>query len=258
LPPASTVAVGWGAALLLPFSAALWLPHARRLQAVLALGTLASAAVIATVARFAPPTPTFTDFAYALDQDANRAQWLASVGTRHEWVRAVLSPQETTEYFPGKTTLAASAPVVPLSSSQVALVSDVRQNGERRLGLLVELAPGSRCVSLLQLSGGAVQSSSINGKSPHPNVRFGPEIDKKLWYIVTGERLSDGWSVSYCGLSGRPLRLDLVMTDEPLKLRVIDTTDGLPAPAGALLPRPQDLLFDLNGNRSLVKRELML
>jgi hypothetical protein len=258
LPAASTLAVGWGAALLLPFSAALWLPHARRLQGLLMLGTATSATVIAMLARFAPPPPTFTDFAYALDQDAKRAHWLASVGTQHDWVRAALGRHEVTEYIPGKATLAAAAPIVALGSSQVALVSDVRQNGQRRLALSVELAPGARCVSLLQLSGAVVRSSSINAKFPHPNVRFGPEIDKKLWYIVTGERLSDGWSLSYCGSNARPLLLELVMTDQPLELRVIDTKDGLPVAASALLPRPEGLFFDINGNCSLAKRDLIL
>lgn len=259
LPPAATLAVGWGAALFLPWSAARWLAHVRRLQLGL-LGACAAVALVAIVAsRGAASPPVFSDLVYLLEADSGRAHWVASPPLAADWTRQALGDApKSVQFWPPKQHLAATAPAVTFASSRLVLTSDARDRGERRVTFVLEPATGARCVSLQQLEGAAARAVSVNGKAPHVLTRFGERADRELWHVVTGERLADGLSLRYCGLDGRPLHIELVTFDQPLKLRVLDESDGLPDSARALPPRPSNLHFDINGNRSMVSRDVLL
>ena len=113
-------------------------------------------------------------------------------------------------------------------------------------------------MSIQELGSATTRVGSINTKMPHVLTRFGEQRDREVWRLITGERLPEGLNLRYCGLDGRPLRVELVTDNQPLKLRVIDETDGLPSVGRNLPPRPEDVLFDLNGNRTLVTRDVTL
>jgi hypothetical protein len=140
-----------------------------------------------------------------------------------------------------------------MEGSRVRRVAELPRGALRELVLSIQPA-GARCVSLLQLSGGHVKSVLLNGKAPRPNVRFSPDLDKKLWSFVTGQQLRGGFSLAYCGAGSEPLRVELTTEATPLELEVVDEYPGLPS---ELAPRlPPDLRFDLGGNHSELVRSV--
>jgi hypothetical protein len=192
------------------------------------------------------PAPlVFTDLSYALDLTSQRARWSASTGGRQPaLVRLVRGTPP---------------PLRPLAGSELTLVKREPLDAKRyRVELLLRPALGARCVTLTQLGGGRVLESRVNGHAPHPNVRFSPELDKKLWQLVTGQRLSSSFNLYYCGASPEPVRLELVTAGRGLFLDLTDAHDGLPA---GLLDLPRlgpELRFDANGNRTLVEHRVQL
>ncbi len=257
MPAASTLAVGWAAALFLPWSASIWLPWVRRGQTVLVAACAGVALCVGIAAQLAPALPSFTDFSYWLDADAQRAKWTASTNVSSSWTARIIGDSsQMVEPWPSRRQHAAPAPFVPLTSSRIKVMSDDRSGPQRQLVFSLHPPAGGRCLSLVQTGGGRVHSSRVNGRAPRLNTRFGEEADMKLWYLVTGERLPEAWNLRYCGLTSEPLRIALVTDDGPLELRILDESDGLPAAAATLPAKPADVFFDTRGNRTLVSREL--
>jgi hypothetical protein len=240
LPAATAVATGWGAALFLPFGAHDWRPRLRSLS----LGALGLAAVLTVGVygwqRAAPPPPLFGDLSYAVDADGAHASWL--------WQGMPLAP----------TSSASLPPVPPMSGPTVRPLADRRAGGHRKLELEVSSNSGARCVELLELAGTRVYSTRVNGKPPHPNVRFGPELDRMLFGLVTGAKLPNEWNLEFCGSGGAPLRIELDMADAPLELQAVDVWDGLPPGAEDVRARLPPFEFDARGNRTLVSRSYAL
>lgn len=245
LPAIMALVVTWGASLFLPWSAPLWQPRARRAAA--ALGALVAGTVAGAMLLHAlrPAPPVFTDLSYALDLGTRRARWSASTGgSEAALVRLVRG---------------APPPLRALPGSELSLVEREPLDAKRyRVELLLRLAPGARCVTLTQLGGGRVLESRVNGHAPHPNVRFSPELDKKLWQLATGQRLSNSFNLYYCGSSPEPVRLELITAGRGLFLDLTDVHDGLPAGLLDLRRLGPELRFDANGNRTLVEHRVQL
>lgn len=245
LPAVTLLAVGWGAALLLPWSAELWQARSRVAQLSLALLALLVSGSAVVLGRTRPSAPTFTDLYYAFDVATKGARYSATTGLSHPALRQFLLEQ--------------AAPPSPLPPSELTLEGRVAlASGRYRQTLLLRPATGARCVTLTQIAGARVLELSINGQAPRPNVRFSPELDKKLWTLVTGQRPLDAFNFGYCGGRGEPVRLELLTAGRTLFFEISDTHDGLPAGALDLEQLAPKLHFDLNGNRTLIGHRVQL
>jgi len=239
LPAATMPAVAWAASFGLPFAAELWRPRAQVVAFALVLASALIVVAASVVGQLRAKPLTYTDLTYWLDARSAGGRFIASSGLDHPWLRSFLKH--------------AQAPRVPRGTSAIRPVSESRQGSRRELVLSIEPA-GARCVSLMQLSGGHVSSVTLNGKAPRPNVRFSPELDKKLWSLVTGQQLPGGFSLSYCGASTEPLRVELTTEAASLELEIVDEYPGLPSEFEPRLP--PDLRFEPGGNHSDLVRSV--
>lgn len=171
---------------------------------------------------------------YALDSVGNTAQWLTTdresspfVGQR---IPAGAGAVRIDAFSPNVESRRA-APTLP-ALLEAPTGSKAPSASSRQRAIDVRAPASARCLLVWDDLGTAVCSATVDGRPVTEWARFSPERDEELFNLMTGRQPRAVWRLRYCALRGRPLRLELTAPgDQPLRLRVVTETDGLPDPA---------------------------
>ncbi|MET0647795.1 MAG: M20/M25/M40 family metallo-hydrolase [Pyrinomonadaceae bacterium] len=188
--------------------------------------------------RASAETPDLDQLFYGLNGDTGRAVWASLDRRQDEWTREYLSPQpplgpasdflspESRFRFPQTP-----APAIPLPAPVVSVLADRQEDGARQLSLRITSPRGASGLAVYVDSKAEVVAASLNGKpaageSPAARARRGR------------------WGLVYTGLPPEGIELALTFkADEPLKLRVVDQSAGLPqVPGASFRPRPEQII----------------
>ncbi|PYS87926.1 MAG: hypothetical protein DMF64_21855 [Acidobacteria bacterium] len=174
---------------------------------------------------------------YGLDANTGHAVWASTDAQADVWTAQFL-PQATrrnmAEFFPLRTPelLAAAAPAAQLAAPNVELLADQQQAGVRSLRLKITSPRRAPIISIGVESDGEVQGTMLNGK--------------RLELIPAGARPGSAhqWGLRYYALPAEGIELTLeTKSQEPLTLKVVDQSYGLPALPGVVYqPRPAHLI----------------
>ena len=199
--------------------------------------------------RYSAEHPKTDGIAYGRNADTGLAVWFNGSDKPDEWTKQFLSDQPTREtldeFFPGNTGtsyLKNNAKDVPLPGVDV-LLGEEKNEGEGRTLTLLVISPRKAAWITLYVSETEVLEASVNGK-PIPrdaNARRLPE---------------QGWRLRYSNPPEQGIEVMLkVRGTQPVKLRVVDGSLGLPANAGVdVKPRPDWLMPVQSGDVTLVTR----
>lgn len=218
-------------------------------RALAAGGLLAAAGVVAQRLRSSADTAAAPEtLSYLTDTDAGRALYFSSDAGPTGWTRGFLgdNPEKglLPEYFPGwdRDFLYADAVPVDLPAPAVEILSDEPAGrGRRRITLHLTSPRGARQL-LLAVPDGGVHGWSVEGRSCPPANAEGTGQGRpwELWLYAPG---AEG------------LRVELEVDEAPIRLRVADRSEGLPAGDG---PRTPAAALDIDswGNGTFVLRWL--
>lgn len=252
-------AIGLGA--VLPWSTAALGRYAPAVFVLLALVTLGLTGW--GVARAVPTAdqPSNSELFYATDSATHEAFWVGPPGDLDPWQTEVLGraplraglpkfwPVETSRAFVRASHIAVAAPRVTLAASTV-------EAGKRTLTF--EIASEARCLTMWEETRASVRATRLDGRPVAPWVRFTSEIDRGLWSAVTGEKLYDGWSASFCALERGKLTVEVTVDPaKPFDLRVVGVWDGLPTSLH-LAPRPVTSIPSPASDKTLVSTRLQV
>ncbi|MET0624409.1 MAG: M28 family metallopeptidase, partial [Pyrinomonadaceae bacterium] len=202
------------------------LPAASALTA----GALLAAAVF--VVRYDERRPRLDTLLYGLNADAGSAAWASSDQEPDAWTRQFLrdgsEKKPLTEVFSRGSVrpfLSAQAPVEPLAAPQLALVGDDTNGDVRTLRMIVTSPRRAPVVSVFLDSTADVLGASVNGKRIAVRKDAGADA---------GDRF---WDLRYYSVPQEGVELIMELrSNEPVHLRVVDQSYGLPGQLGQ--PRP--------------------
>lgn len=231
--------------------------RARRVSgALVALGVLIALGLRFRVAAD-PGPPSGNTIDYALDTQARRAFWMSSDAVLDEFTRRFLGEQPERgrfESFRADVPLsAAAAPVVALPAPALDLISDTWLAGTRRVLLRVRSRRAARSLRLWEASGVAFEGHSFDGSPSLALVRFSPELDRKLYRLLSGTHDDGRFGLSL--FSARPEGSLLSLTtrhEGPLELRLVDGSKGLAALPEGFEPRSADWVEGYPGDHTWV------
>jgi hypothetical protein len=178
--------------------------------------------------------PRFDTVLYGLSADSGRAVWASSDKTPDAWTRQFLSSETTTaplnEIFSkssSRSFLQSPAANESLPAPQIELLDDRTQNDVRALRMRVTSPRQATVMSIYLDSAAQVVASSVNGKridAPGPGSR--------------------DWDLRYYAMPQEGVEITLnVKAVEPVKLRVVDQTYGLPTVSDRTWePRPEGII----------------
>lgn len=179
---------------------------------------------------------------YGLNADTGQAAWLTFDRAPDEWTAQYLTRRPEyaplTDFFALNTAgrfPRAAAPVVALAAPQVTLLGESTHEGARVLRLHLASTRGAAALSVYLDSNAEVIHAQINGA----------ETDSQLPFTI--ERRYN-WAMQYRALP--PEGIDLTLESkatEPLKLRVVDQSAGLPPmPSSTFKARPAHIIPSSN------------
>ncbi|MEU7905962.1 M28 family peptidase [Actinoplanes sp. NPDC049118] len=209
--------------------------RARRLGALPALAA-ALALVACTTAglvvdRFDAAHPAPTHLMYALDTDTNQARWLSAEAAPQKWTaQYVAGPAATVTgtlpAFGDELLLAGAAQAAPLPAPQLTKVNDSTAGDLRTIRLRLTPQRPVRLVTLHVGAEAAVTQATVAGRP------------------VPADRTAGGpWGFGLVFHAPPADGIEITMTvrgTAPLKLRVMDASDGLSTLPG-FQPRPADV-----------------
>jgi hypothetical protein len=237
--------------------------RARRLAAALAFVGSACIATFGVVTAKCSETEPCTDsLTYTLDHDTGVASWLRG-RSRDRWVELRVPASAASSPLPGFTrsdreVATAHASRLDLAPADVTVRSDVVAEGTRKLTVHVTSPRHARCLRMWDAGGAQILSSpEIDGA---PVRDFPLEGEKAALRRMTGDDTARVWHMLHCGLSNSGLDVALTArTGEPIRLRIVEETEGLPVTGdGPMPPRPPDLLPAQDSDVTLVGRTLRL
>jgi hypothetical protein len=187
--------------------------------------------------------------AYGRNADTNLAVWFSGGEKPDEWTKQFLGDQPTREaledFVPGGTGtpyLKNNAKDVPLAGVDV-LLGEEKKEGEGRTLTLLVMSPRKAAWITLYVSESEVLEASVNGKPipQDPDARRLPQ---------------QGWRLRYSNPPEQGIEVMIkVRGTQPVKVRVVDGSLGLPANAGIdVKPRPDWLMPVQTGDVTLVSR----
>lgn len=183
--------------------------------------------------------PRLDSIFYGLNADSGTAVWASADRKSDEWTSQFLSADAADgvlpEFFSTNSTgkyLKSPAPAATLAAPHVSLVGDSSQGGVRTLRLRLTSPRQANLLSLYVDSKAEVLRATINGRP------------------VNGDGTSAAikrarqWSLRYYSVPPDGIELWAeIRTAEPLKLRVVDQSYGLPSLQGmSVRARPADII----------------
>ncbi|HJR08605.1 MAG TPA: M20/M25/M40 family metallo-hydrolase [Pyrinomonadaceae bacterium] len=209
-----------------------WLLPAASLLVTIALlvgGTLTSG--------FDKEHPRPDNLFYGLDTDAGKAFWASLDDKPDEWTTQFfpqpVSRSPVTEFLPLITVdfMKSPAPLAPLAPPEATVLSDTPTNsGGRTLRLRINTPRQASVLSVYVNPKVEISSAQVNGKPLPTNAAQG--------------MAETGWSLLYYAMpaSGAELTLE-VKTAQPVEMRVIDISHGLPQTlTQTLRARPDNII----------------
>lgn len=171
---------------------------------------------------------------YGLDADSGEAYWMSTDRRSDAWTGRYLTAEARQapmpQFFAGSRddVLLAPAPSVAVGLPEALLESDERRDGVRTVGLRVRSTRGASDLLLHVPPPAEVAAAQIDG----------------VPLSALGGRGDSGWSLRCLAVGEAGLRLTLdLRSSGPLRLLVVDTSFGLPAPPGSPSPtRPAGLI----------------
>lgn len=208
-----------------------WLPPAVALALCL---TLVAAGVLTSGYDHEQPKPNTIFF--GLDADTGKAVWATNDARPDEWTSQFLrdgAQAQLKEFFPlsRRQYPQSQAAAVPLSAPEVSLLNaEQTGDGVKTLNLRVTSTRQAPMLSVYVDAGGDVLGASVNGKrvaGPVPG---------------DGSQFKNQWVLFYFAPPAEGINITLTTkTSQPVKIRAVDATYGLPASAGVTVtPRPPD------------------
>lgn len=183
-------------------------------------------------------TPDLDHLFYGLNADTGRAVWGSLDRRQDDWTRQYLSGQpplgpasdflstDSRFRFPQ-----APAPAVELPAPAVSVLEDGREGDARQLRLRIASPRDANGLAVYVDSKAEVVAALVDGKSA---VGESPAARAR----------AHSWGLVYTGLSHEGFELTLSFkSNEPLKLRVVDRSAGLPqVPGASYRPRPEYII----------------
>ncbi len=231
-----------GLALVVPFAttpegSAAALPSASfatrwRVELVACAAAIALALTGAFVARKDRASPRADSLLYVVDDASQRARWVSFTATPDAYTAAALGVAPERARLPtiepeNLTVFQAPAPAPhgPLEPPRVEVESDTQHDGRRVVSLRIRAAAGARELTLFAPSAERPRSIAVDGSQPFPLVRFGRELDARLFRLLGGPA-SAGVSLSILAPPRDGVRLDLDLSVAPLDLTVVQKSPG--------------------------------
>jgi len=224
------------------------------LLAVAALGAL----VLRIEAARTPGPAVGNAVAYGLDTEAQRARWLSTDARMDDWKRQLLGAEPARARLPAfmseRAPFVNDAPLVELVPPRLELVSDGwGSDGLRVVSLRVRSPRAARNIQVWEANGVEFSRLAFEGVEPIALVRFSPELDRRLFRLLSG--VDDGglWSVSIFAPAPEGVQLTLSTRHEgALVLRCSDRSEGLALQPSGLAPRAPDWTEGYPGDHTLV------
>lgn len=197
-------------------------------------------------------SPKQDQMIYGLNADTGEAVWQTFDRAPDQWTSQYLSwrPQyaAVTDFF-APTAVGrfprASAPALPLESPKITLLNDSTDQGTRTLRLHLGSSRQASAIAFYVDSEAEVVRASINGVPTDSETPFASERRYR-------------WGMQYRALPPEGIELTIdVKASEPLKLRVVDQTSGLPdIPGTSFAARPPHIIPSPNlyGDSTFVRK----
>jgi hypothetical protein len=242
-------------------------PNARSFLAWCSLGgSVAAAAVGVLGARYGEDEPRVDSLVYVLDHDSGDARWITYDDALDPWVTARVPRGASNGPLPGftrsdKPLKSAPAPHLALPPPEIEVRSDTTRGGTRTLALRLRSPGHPRCVRLWDAGGARIWwAPEMDGAPVRDFFRISPPMDEVALRAMTGDSTSRVWHAVHCALDQDALELTLnAAPGAPLKLRVVEEHEGLPAIRGAPVPpRPRGLAPAMESDVTLVGRTFEL
>ena len=235
VPELLTVAVAIPLLLAIPVLALVGPDHLGRAARV---GAAVSAAILAAggfTLRSSPGVPRPDLLEYTFDPTHKTARWSTNAEDHDAFV---------TQRIPAGA-LTAKADLYDVAPPKVATTA-VDEGDLRHGTLTITSQDGARCTRFWEVSKQPVVKARVDDRDVETLIRFSPDLDEKLMRLWSGPGPQAGWVMQHCGSA--KIKLDLfVPKGQPIKLRIIETKDGLPGPA--LVPRgPDDGYAEFDGD----------
>lgn len=183
--------------------------------------------------------PKLDSIFYGLNADSGTAVWASADRKADEWTSQFFTADAADgvlpEFFSTNSTgkyLKSPAPVEALAAPNIEVVEDGSQDGVRTLRLRITSPRHANLLSLYVDSKAEVLRATVNGRP----------VDGKQ--TSTASKRAQHWSLRYYSVPTDGVEvLAEIKTAEPLKLRVVDQSYGLPVLQGkSLRARPDDTI----------------
>jgi hypothetical protein len=204
--------------------------------------TALSLSLLLSVSLMSKPSaahPELSHVFYALNAETGRAVWASLDKKPNAWTSQFftgsLQSEPLSEFFAADASgsfLQASAPALALKSPEITLLADETRSDMRTLRLHITSPRQANLVTIYVDSKADFVMKSLNGKVVDSNGLPGAAERKNFW------------SLRYYALP--PEGIELVAEtkpSEPLKMRVVDQSFGLPEISGrSFAPRPESMI----------------
>jgi peptidase M28-like protein len=196
-------------------------PNKWVLPTALALASLGFIVAGSLTSGFDKSQPKPASLFYAMNADSGKAVWASYDQRTDEWTSHFLAENKErgalSEYIPSgyNRFLKSQAPTTPLGAPNILLLEDSTNEGIRKLRMLIQSTRQAPVVSIYLEPSGEVLEAAVNGKRLPNN----PE---------------NGLALRYYALPQEGIELALqVKASEPVKIRAVDMSYGLPEIPGA-------------------------
>jgi len=227
--------------------------------------------------QFTKSHPKPTDLFYAVNADNGTAVW-ASANRADEWTSQLFSEKSETSPIPDyvpfpRGFLHSSAPNVELAPAVISPVSDVTENGVRKISINIRSQRQVPIISFSIESDTEITGATINGKhtatssgTSAPQMQAaGPSFGGMGQAGQMGQMQRPRWGFSYYAPSEQGIDVALeTKSQEPIRVRVVEQSYGLPeALLKTLKPRPEHLMptaypYSLYSDSTLVSKRFDL
>lgn len=225
----------------------LLIPHLDMVAAAnkwsVAMVSLSACVVLIAAGSLAPSDdanhPRLDSIFYGLNADSGTAVWASADRKSDEWTSQFLPADAADgvlpEFFSTNSTgkyLKSSAPVAALAAPHIALTGDDSQDGVRTLRLRITSPRHANLLSLYVDSKAEVLRATVNGRRVDDN------------RTSAAMKRARQWSLRYYSVPPDGIELLAeIKTVEPLKLRVVDQSYGLPSIQGmSVKSRPDGII----------------